>query len=51
MRDQIRISDDHQKVTYRESGKTKRWDVNGSDDHAALIELGLYCTAFNIKET
>ena len=28
MRDQIRISDDNQKVTYRESGKTKRWDVN-----------------------
>ena len=45
------ISGDHQKVTYRESGKTKRWDVNGSDDHAALIELGLDYTTFNVNDT
>ena len=41
------ISGGDQKVTYRESGKSKRWDVNGSDDHAALIELGLDYTTYN----
>ena len=45
------ISGDHQKVTYRESGKTKRWDVNGGSDHAALIELGLDYTTYNFEDT
>ena len=45
------ISGDHQKVTYRESGKTKRWDVNGGSNHAALIELGLDYTTYNFEET
>ena len=45
------MSGDHQKVSYLESGKSKRWDVNGSDDHAALVELGLDYTTFNFKDT
>ena len=40
-----------QKVTYRDSGKSKRWDVNGGDDHAALIELGLDYTTYNVNGT
>jgi hypothetical protein len=43
------ISGGDQKVTYRESGKSKRWDVNGGDDHAALIELGLDYTTYNVN--
>ena len=45
------ISGGDQKVSYRESGKSKRWDVNGGDDHAALIELGLDYTTYNINDT
>ena len=45
------ISGDQQKVTFLESGKSKRWDVNGSDDHAALIELGLDYTTYNFNDT
>jgi outer membrane autotransporter protein len=45
------ISGGDQKVTYRESGKSKRWDVNGGDDHAALIELGLDYTTYNVNGT
>ena len=45
------ISGGDQKVTYRESGKSKRWDVNGGDDHAALIELGLDYTTYNFNGT
>ena len=45
------VSGDHQKVTYLDSGKGRRWDVNGNDDHAALVELGLDYTTFNIKDT
>ena len=45
------ISGGDQKVTYRDSGKSKRWDVNGGDDHAALIELGLDYTTYNINGT
>ena len=45
------MSGDHQKVTYLESGKSKRWDVNGNDDHAALVELGLDYTTFNFNDT
>lgn len=41
---------DH-KVTFRESSKTKRWNVNGGDDHAALIELGLDYTTYNFNGT
>ena len=35
------MSGDHQKVSYLKSGKSQRWDVNGNDDNAALVELGL----------
>jgi len=45
------ISGGDQKVTFRESGKSKRWDVNGGDDHAALIELGLDYTTYNVNDT
>jgi outer membrane autotransporter protein len=45
------MSGGDQKVTYREYGKTKRWDVNGGDDHAALIELGLDYTTYNFNGT
>ena len=45
------ISGGDQKVTYRESGKTKRWNMNGGDDHAALIELGLDYTTYNFNGT
>lgn len=45
------ISGGDQKVTYRDSGKSKRWDVNGGDDHAALIELGLDYTTYNVNGT
>ena len=45
------MSDDHQKVSYLDSGKSQRWDVNGNDDHAALVELGLDYTTFNFKDT
>ena len=45
------MSGSDQKVTFRESGKTKRWDVNGGDDHAALIELGLDYTTYNVNDT
>ena len=45
------ISGDQQKVTFLESGKSQRWDVNGSDDHAALIELGLDYTTYNVNDT
>ena len=45
------ISGGDQKVTYRESGKSKRWDVNGGEDHAALIELGLDYTTYNFNGT
>ena len=45
------ISDGDQKVTYRESGKSKRWDVNGGDGHAALVELGLDYTTYNVNGT
>ena len=38
-------------MTYRDSGKSKRWDVNGGDDHAALIELGLDYTTYNVNCT
>ena len=43
------MSGGDQKVTFRESGKSKRWDVNGGDDHAALIELGLDYTTYNVN--
>lgn len=45
------MSGDHQKVTYLESGKSKRWNVNSNDDHAALVELGLDYTTFNFNDT
>ena len=45
------MSGDHQKVSYLDSGKSQRWDVNGNDDHAALVELGLDYTTFNFKDT
>ena len=45
------MSGGDQKVTFRESGKSKRWDVNGGDDHAALIELGLDYTTYNVNGT
>ena len=45
------MSGGDQKVTYRESGKSKHWDVNGGDDHAALIELGLDYTTYNFNGT
>jgi outer membrane autotransporter protein len=45
------MSGDHQKVSYLESGKSQRWDVNGNDDHAALVELGLDYTTFNFQDT
>ena len=45
------MSGGDQKVTFRESGKSKRWDVNGGDDHAALIELGLDYTTYNVNDT
>ena len=38
-------------MTYRESGKSKRWNVNGGNDHAALIELGLDYTTNNFNGT
>ncbi len=45
------ISGGDQKVSYRESGESKRWKVNGGDDHAALIELGLDYTTYNFNGT
>ena len=45
------ISGGDQKVTFRESGKSKRRDVNDGDDHAALIELGLDYTTYNINDS
>ena len=45
------LSGDDQKVSYLQSGRSKRWDLNGSDDHAALVELGLDYTTFNFKDT
>ena len=45
------MSGDHQKVTYLESGNSKRWNVNSNDDHAALVELGLDYTTFNFNDT
>jgi hypothetical protein len=45
------MSDDHQKVSYLESGNSQCWDVNGHDDHAALLELGLDYTTFNFNDT
>ena len=45
------ISGGDQKVTYRESGKSKRRNVNGGDDHAALIEPGLDYTTYNVNGT
>ncbi|MGB4700450.1 MAG: autotransporter outer membrane beta-barrel domain-containing protein [Parasynechococcus sp.] len=45
------MSGDHQKVSYLDSGKSQRWDVNGDDDHAALVELGLDYTTFNFNDT
>ena len=45
------MSGGDQKVTFRESGKSKRWDVNGGDDHAPLIELGLDYTTYNVNGT
>ena len=44
-------SGDHQKLSYLDSGKGRRWDLHGNDDHAALVELGLDYTTFNIKDT
>ena len=38
-------------MTFRESGKSKRRDVNDGDDHAALIELGLDYTTYNINDS
>ena len=43
------MSGDHQKVSYLESGKSQRRDVNGNDDHAALVELVLHYTTFTLK--
>ena len=45
------MSGGDQKVTYRDSGKSKRWDVHGGDHHAALIELGLDYTTYNFNGT
>ena len=45
------ISGDQQKVRYLDSGKSQRWDVNGNDDHATLVELSLDYTTFNFKDT
>ena len=44
-------SGDYQKVSYLDSGKGRRWDLNGNDIPAALVELGLDYTTFNIKDT
>ena len=38
-------------MTYRDSGKSERRDVNGGDDHAALIKLGLDSTTYNVNGT
>ena len=45
------MSGGDQKVTFRESCKSKRWDVNGVDDPAALIELGLDYITYNVNGT
>ena len=44
------LSSDSQKVTFLDSGKSKRWSVNSSDSHAALVELGLDYTTFNFND-
>ena len=44
------LSGDSQKVTFLDSGKSKRWSVNNSDSHAALVELGLDYTTFNFND-
>ncbi len=44
------LSGDSQKVTFLDSGKSKRWSVNSSDSHAALVELGLDYTTFNFND-
>tara|TARA_B100001057_G_scaffold185052_1_gene185744 strand:- start:149 stop:307 length:159 start_codon:yes stop_codon:yes gene_type:complete len=44
------LSGDSRKVTFLDSGKSKRWNVNSSDYHAALIELGLDYTTFNFND-
>ena len=38
-------------MTYLKSSKSKRWDLNGSDDHADLVELSLDYTTFNFNDT
>ena len=37
-------------MTFLDSGKSKRWSVNSSDSHAALVELGLDYTTFNFND-
>ena len=44
------LSGDSQKVTFIDSGKSKRWKLNSSDSHAALIELGLDYSTFNFND-
>ena len=44
-------SGDHQKLSYLDFGKGRRWDLHDNEDNVALVDLGLDYTTFNSRTT